>query len=210
MWYLWPLGAQLVACYECWAVKWWMFYMEPKGGSRAGVKTILCAVSRNDFSELLQWSRKQWLKWGAKTGFKQQRFTVELKTDLRCRLQCLSLIYSQISQLYYRCPNRRDLCPASQCGMRAAAVLWPLPVLAASFFSVHPQPVCLWQQVTISHFVRGLQSQSEQGPSLRYNPHPLQTMQSKRGWGLLESERCLVCFKLCTGNTDPCDLKGGS
>lgn len=92
-WYLWPLGAQLVACYECWAVKLWMFYTEPKDGNRAGVKTILCAVSRNDFSELLRWGRKQRLKWETKTDFKQQRFTVELKTDLRCHVHSVWALF---------------------------------------------------------------------------------------------------------------------
>lgn len=44
-----------------------------------GLVSKLCAVSRNCFSEHLQRSRKQWLKWGTKTDFKQQRFKAELK-----------------------------------------------------------------------------------------------------------------------------------
>lgn len=42
----------------------------------------------------------------------------------------------------------------------------------------------LWQQLAISHLVRGLQSLSEQGLTLWHNSLPLQTRQSKREQGI--------------------------
>lgn len=185
-----------------------MFDKKPKSENRVCVKTILCAVSRNYFSEHLQWSRKQWLKWGTMTNFKPQRFKAELKTDLRwCAhdvwalfvlryLSCIMhVLITEVSALLVHVVRGQLLC-CGQC--------WSL---LPPFFCASPTPLL---GAAGYYFSCCLCAAEPVGARTKLQVQPLQTEQSKRGWGLLGSERCLMCFKLCTGNAAPCDLKGGS